>query len=529
VAVHLPIKPWKSWTKADIFLAGCSAFIFGITAASWLAKEQEISMSGSAFYLTAAFLLAASIVFFRVRLILVAAIIAFFFFAGYKITDDRLVPHFKFLPDRFNLSTEGTIVRDPEPRGNYQNLVIAVALSDIGQNIPDKMKLESIRLSARSDNFNAFQYGDRVKIYCQAEKPKNNNSDFDYAMYLAKENIDYLCQNAKLEIHDQRVGNPVLRIMYRIKRNVTETINRNLPAPQSGLMVGLLLGGGRELPKDLQDDFSRTGLTHIVAVSGYNVMIIAEYLMLTGLIIGLWRRQAFWLALAGIILFVVVIGLPSSAVRAAIMGGLLLWAMKKGRLASSANAIIFAAAVMLALNPLLLRWDAGFQLSFLATIGVVYVAPLVEKYLLRREKSQGLWEIITLTLGAQIFVLPLILYQFKNLSFISPLANLLVLPIIPATMLLGFLAVVFSYIYLPLGVFFSWLSYMPLKYETSIVSWLSGLPFAATEVTFPWWAAGLSYLILVGLMIYLRRRMNLIRNAEKISCHSDAEHSGEES
>ena len=126
---------------------------------------------------------------------------------------------------------------------------------------------------------------------------------------------------------------------------------RLIPAPQSGLLIGLLLGGDGQLPKTVQDNFSKTGMTHIVAVSGYNVTIIAEYLMLFFLFLGLWRRQAFWVSILGIFLFVLMVGFPSSAVRAGVMGMLLLWAMKNGRLANSQNAIVFSAAVMLLINP----------------------------------------------------------------------------------------------------------------------------------------------------------------------------------
>lgn len=177
--------------------------------------------------------------------------------------------------------------------------------------------------------------------------------------------------------------------------------------------------------------------------------------------------------------------------------------MKNGRLANSRNAIVFAAAVMLLINPLLLRWDIGFQLSFLATLGIVYLYPVISDYLIKRaEKNNKIVstfsEILFLTLSAQIFVLPVILFNFQKLSLISPLANLLVLPIIPLTMLLVFIAVILSFIFYSLAVIFSWLAYLPLKYETSVINYLADLKYSSIEVHLSWWGVVLWYIILVG-------------------------------
>ena len=132
------------------------------------------------------------------------------------------------------------------------------------------------------------------------------------------------------------------------------------------------------------------------------------------------------------------------------MGGLVIWAMKEGRLANSKNAILFAAAAMLAINPLLLRYDAGFQLSFLATLGIIYVYPLFEKNFFAGEQNI-FKETIFMTMAAQVFVLPVILANFEKLSVISPLANLLILPAIPYIMLGGFAAGMAGFIFVPLG------------------------------------------------------------------------------
>ena len=284
-------------------------------------------------------------------------------------------------------------------------------------------------------------------------------------------------------------------------------ISQVIPQPEGALANGLIFGGSADLSEKLKDNFSRTGMTHIVAVSGYNVTIIAEYLIALGIFLGLWRKKAFWFAIVGISLFVFMVGAPSSAVRAGVMGGVLLWAMKNGRLANSTNAILLAGSVMLFLNPLLLRWDIGFQLSFLATMGIIWLAPFFEQYI--SEKYNWLdWQgTILLTLSAQIFVTPIIMFNFNKLSIISLLANLLILPIIPLSMLLVFvtaIAGVFSY-YLSLP--FAWVAYLPLKYEVWIVNILGNWKWASAEVNnFSWQWLAVWYVVLFFVMVGLRKK-----------------------
>jgi competence protein ComEC len=324
-------------------------------------------------------------------------------------------------------------------------------------------------------------------------------------MYLAKDQIFYECKNPEIENLNKFKGNKFIAGLIKIKNKFNANINRLIPAPESGLLSGLILGGSNQLSKEIQNNFSRTGMTHIVAVSGYNVTIIAQYLLLLGIFLGLWRPQAFWFAATGIILFVILTGLSASAVRAGVMGILLIWAMKNGRLANAENAILFSAVVMLLVNPLLLRWDIGFQLSFLATIGIVFLYPLFENYFIKNHKVMGLGELIFLTISAQIFVLPIIIFNFKTLSLISLLANILILPIIPITMLLGFLAAIFGFIFTPLATIFAWLAFLPLKYETLTINYLASLKYASIEVEMSWWGVVIWYIILLGVIYFFQR------------------------
>ena len=163
-----------------------------------------------------------------------------------------------------------------------------------------------------------------------------------------------------------------------LKAQVQTQLEKLWPEPESSFMAGLLYGSKSGLPKELSNNFSRTGITHIIAVSGFNITIIASVLMTLAIAAGLDRRRAFWLVVGAEIFFVVFTGLSASAVRAGVMGVLALTAQYIGRTSRIGNALAFTAAVMVLVNPYVLLYDAGFQLSFLATIGLVYVSPWLE-------------------------------------------------------------------------------------------------------------------------------------------------------
>jgi len=247
-----------------------------------------------------------------------------------------------------------------------------------------------------------------------------------------------------------------------------KSIEKILPEPQASFLAGLLFGFDKNIPKDLLEDFNKTGTRHIIALSGYNITIIASLIMGFLLWLGFWRKHAFAIAVIAIIFFVILTGASASVSRAAIMGILVLISQQVGRLSNPRNLLALAAFLMIVKEPTSLLNNIGLQLSFSATIGIIYLSPYLKK----------LPEILKTTLSAQIAVSPLILFYFRQISLISPLANLLVLPIIPITMLIGFVAVLIGTIYAPIGMFLAWPSWLFLSYEIKIIELLAKVPFA---------------------------------------------------
>jgi len=490
-------------TKPKIFLILSLSFITGIFLASvfqadvFLIYPHTNNTFGVGVYVLSIISVIIITLGYKNKIALVAGLAILFSAIGIWRTQSDLQKIAENNLDGQNISGTAVIIREPAQKDTSQSII-----AQLGS------PASKLRILINANQYADINYGDELKIECTLKIPENQE-DFNYRMYLAKDKIYYLCQNAKIEKTGNNSGNKFYSAILNLKNKLAEKINQVIPYPESALGNGLIFGGSGDLPKELKNNFSRTGMTHIVAVSGYNVTIIAEYLIIVGIFIGLWRKQAFWFAIFGIIIFVLMCGFPSSAVRAGVMGSLLLWAMKNGRLANSWNAIIFAAGVMLLINPLVLRWDVGFQLSFLAAIGIIALAPFWEKAFVKNHKAFGFSEIFLLSLSAQIFVLPVILYNFGTLSLVSLVANLLILLIIPISMLLVFFTAVAGLISSLLALPFAWLAYLPLKYEVWVVDTLGSMSWASKSVenfSWPWfflWYLGL------GLAVYfLRKKQN---------------------
>lgn len=480
-------------TKSRVLLCLLLSFLAGVFVRSFF-EISEIHL-----FMLIIFSILLLTIFYKNGNATLVAFILFFFAIGIWRTNGSL----KKVDDAF---LDGKNIHE-------NALVLKSWESSFGQNVIIRLEREKISMLLQVSTYPTFHYGDLLDVLCTAETIKNrDDAEFDYRMYMAKEGILYSCEDKKFSKVGESKGDVLLSYVFKLKSLLEENINRVIPRPESALANGILLGGTNGLSEEIKDNFSRTGMTHIVAVSGYNVTIIAEYLIMLGIMIGLWRKQAIWFAIFGIALFVIMIGLQASAVRAGVMSGILLWAMKHGRLASSENAIIFAGAIMLSINPLLLRYDVGFQLSFLATLGIVASSPLWEKSFIKKHKAFGITEIIVLSLSAQIFVLPIIAFNFHMTSLISLLANVLILPIVPISMLLVFLTAIFGFIFPPLSFVFSWMSYIFLHYEIWIIDVMAQFPWASVEIEkVSVWFVIIYYIILV-LSIYLSGKYSNKRN-----------------
>ena len=388
---------------------------------------------------------------------------------------------------------EGVVVEEPDVREDKIYLTIGRLTVD-GQKIDDKI-LASVY------PYRNFAYGDKLKLSGKITEPKEF-PDFNYRMYLSRFGIDAVMYFPYVDLLQEHQGNPVKSGLLTAKHKFIENLSQVLPEPQNAFLAGLLVGNKRSIPQNLTDAFNTTGTSHIIAISGYNITIIVWAMDL--LLRRFGKKTSAVVAILVILSFVVLTGASASVIRAAIMGGLGLLALNIGRIFNVTNALVATAAAMIFINPKILHFDVGFQLSFLALAGLIYLSPILNKALSRL--PQALRLPLVATLSAQIFALPILLYNFDQLSLIAPLTNLLVLPLVPLTMLFGFLSGLLGFILPGLSAVFSWPAWILLSYIITAVEWTASIPYASIALHINLIGLYAYYVILAAALIYFSRQ-----------------------
>lgn len=400
----------------------------------------------------------------------------------------------------------GIVATEPDVRLDSTRYVVEtyqVVVSGTVKNV-------SGRVYMKSDRYPQYKYGDQLKIKCALEKPEPivdelTGQTFRYDLYLALQKVFALCNRPQINRLSGGHGDYVFAAILQAKSGLANKISELWPEPEASFMAGLLYGYRGGLG-ELNELFSRTGVTHIVAVSGFNISVIATILITTATYAQVRRQKAFWLVSAGIVGFVIFTGASASVVRAGVMGIIALLAKHVGRMSRIGNVMLAAAVLMVLQNPLVLWYDAGFQLSFLSTLGLVYVSPLLQKFEKYLPEFLGLRENIISTFAAIISTLPLILYQFGRLSLVAPIVNVLILWLISWLMLAGTMAVVVGAIIPGLGIFIAWPAHLGMQYIITVVTWFASLPFASVDIRAPAWLAILVYILLLILFFRQNKR-----------------------
>ena len=332
---------------------------------------------------------------------------------------------FESLENRRSLEPTGVIVT---ARGhlNYQELILDNDLKIITGRHP------------------AYNYGD--EIIAEGEIKKSRSKFFRGVM-----------SYPKIEVIDTNLGHPWKAWLIKLRLAFEDNLKKVLPQEKSALLSGLTVGATAEISKDFREKMTASGTTHITALSGQNLAII------TGTLGAVFN---FWVVLILIIAFVIMTGAEASLVRAAIMGAVGLLAKRLERPHSFRNTITAAALLMVLINPKILTFDLGFQLSFLATIGLQYIKspsqnPHFNKYI---------WP----TIAAQTAVLPLLLIKFSRFNPLSYLANILIAPLVPPTMGLGLAAGAAGFIFQPLALLLAWFTNILLSYEMAVIRIFAG-------------------------------------------------------
>ncbi|MGC8872940.1 MAG: ComEC/Rec2 family competence protein [Chloroflexia bacterium] len=276
-----------------------------------------------------------------------------------------------------------------------------------------------------------------------------------------------------------------LRILYRMRGWARTRLQALFPEPQAALLVGVLLGARTGLPRDVAEAFSRSGTSHILAISGWNITLVVGFLG-AGMRF-LPRRLSFPLLLGGIAAYTLLVGAGAAVVRAALMGSLYLFARQAGRPADALTALFASAWIMTLWNPRML-FDIGFQLSCSATLGMLLFVPIWAQILHRWPSWLG--ESTAATLSSQLLTWPIVAWHFRTFSLVVPLANLVACPALAPLMLLGALALCLGRMPL-LGALVCGAAWVVASYMLGVVRWTGALPWAAFSLP----ALGPSFLL----------------------------------
>src|SRR3989338_746306 len=403
---------------------------------------------------------------------------------------------------------EGIISAEPDERETNTKLTIDLA-STTG------------KILATVAPYPKFSYGDKVQLRGILEKPKNfNESDdspngeaglrqFDYVSYLAKDGIGYVMFQPTLILVAKSKGNFIKEKLFDFKNSFLENIGAIIPEPAGALLGGLVVGAKRSLGTEWLEKFRTVGVIHIVVLSGYNITIVAEFIM--RLLAFLPRFARFFFGGLAIIFFAIMTGGSATVVRARVVAILVIVARATGRLYDITRALLLAGFLMILHNPKILVFDTSFQLSFLSTLGLIYLSPTIEKRLGFITEKLQLRQIAAATIATQIFVLPLLLIKMGTLSLVALPANLLILPTIPWTMLFGFLAGAIGFVSQIIALPFAFIAYILLTFQLKIVAFFATLSFASISIPyFPAWALFFCYAVFAFLKILSKRKTTFV-------------------
>ena len=420
--------------------------------------------------------------------VLYILVILFFLLGYFRLESTHVESEFHFQEAKY-VELEGHITDEVDERTNIQLITFT----------PDRFSQKAL-LQYRGTN--KLDYGDKIWVKGVVETPQDFNG-FDYKHYLQVKGIRAIIKTSEVIPLKKGEGNSVLQEIYKLKHWFVNAVQKNIPDPENQVVLGMVIGARRNISKPIQTAFQESGTSHVLSVSGFNITLIV---VLLGEVLAkaLGRKNSFSLLVLLTLLFVVLTGASSSVIRAGIMGIMLLLSKVIQRPYGIITSIILSATIMVFINPLILFYDPGFQLSFIATIGLSTLMPLLENHVEFGKDLIALRSYTLSSLAAIIATLPLTFYFFGTGNMLSLIANILILPAVPGIMALGSLAV------LPMiGAGFGFVASLLVDYITTVLQFITSLPWARISYSPSLWFVIIWYLILAAATLYLNQRTRL--------------------
>lgn len=436
--------------------------------------------------------------------ILIALLIAFAI--GYVRTYTVYNKNYPILQKAFEkeqVGIKGKIVSEAEIKQRSVSYIVDVSEIEIGKAVFNEgFKLMLSVSQGEPNKSSLLDYGQAIKVQGSIFEPQGqrNPYGFDYKGYLKTKGV-YALMSAKANNISKLEGgseNSILGICIKIRKRLVDTINASLPEQHAALLNGMLLGAREKLPEELENDFSRCGLTHIMCVSGANISFVIVFIVAIISSFTKNRQVTCISSIIAIVFFTLLVGFSPPVARAALMGIIVVIAKMLHRKSDVYTSVAAASLVILMVKPLTL-FDIGFQLSVAGTLSLIaFYKPIKKLFIFL---PGAISDAAACALAAQIGVLPITLYYFNALSFVSILANILAVPITGIITILGFIAALLGLLSLHLSQFISGLNFYLLHFILFIVRYLSGLKWAVIYVATPRLWQILAYYVIAILLI----------------------------
>ena len=467
----------RQWT-ADNLRTPLLVFVGGFLVGVGLYGTDLLDMYMATALLVGAVVLTYGAVQYSFHGVLYAVLVVLACIVGYVRIDfaERSFERGLTLTEGAVLERKGTVRSEPDIRETHTILTVALDTLE-GDRSPTVVRV-------RVPHYPNIGYGERVGVRGTITTPEAFETEtgriFRYREYLMKDGVHYEIVRASVTPLNEEAGNAIVRTLLEVKLLWLTAVSRTVPEPAASLLGGVVVGAKRSLGEEWLDAFRATGIVHIVVLSGYNLTLVALF------VVYLTRRFSRTTRLVGgvlaIIAFALMTGGGATVVRASTMAILGMLALFLARPYAVTRALIIAAFGMVFINPFLLAYDPGFQLSFVATLGLIFGTPVVERWLSHVTAQFGLRTILATTLATQCAVLPLLLYQVGEVSLVSPLVNVLVLPVVPFIMGAGFVTGVVGMLNTTIALPFAWVTGFGTTYIFKIVDMFASLPVARIEL-----------------------------------------------